>query len=107
MYGGLTEIGPAIRAAHGGGTVGYFIPGERPGGKAEWFGDFRLTDGTVTRRHTRIEDLSKDALHTGVPLAARDTGDPDTVYRRDDQGAWHGPTGVIVGAAWCLGWPSS
>jgi hypothetical protein len=100
MYGGVTEIGPAFRAVHGGGTAGYFIPGERPGGRAEWFGDFRLTDGTVTRRHTRIADLSKDALHTGVPVAARDTGDPDTVYPRDDQGAWHGPAGVIVAAAW-------
>jgi hypothetical protein len=101
---GVTEIGPALRAAHGGGTVGYFIPGQKPGGKAEWFGDFRLPDGTVTRRHTRIADLSKDTLHTGVPVAARDTGDPDSVFPRDDQGAWHGPTSVIVGAVWCLGW---
>jgi hypothetical protein len=97
---GITEIGPAIRAAHGGGTAGYFIPGPEPCGKCGWLGDFRLPDGTVTRRETHI-DLSKSALHTGVPVTARDTGDPDTVFPRSDPGAWHGPVAVLFGASWC------
>jgi hypothetical protein len=97
---GITEIGPAIGAAHGGGTIGYFIPGPAPCGKCGWLGDFRLPDGTITRRDTRI-DLGKSALHTGVPVAARDTGDPDTVFPRQDRGAWHGPVAVLFGASWC------
>lgn len=101
---GMTEIGPGIQAAHGGGTAGYFIPGQEPSGRTPWYGDFRLPGGTVTRVHAQIADLGNDQLHTGVPVPARDTGDPDFVYPRDDQGAWHGPAIVILGAAWCLGW---
>jgi hypothetical protein len=101
---GITEIGPAIQATHSGGTAGYFIPGEEPSGRNAWFGDFRLADGTVTRRHTQIADLGDPQLHTGVPVAARDTGDPDFVYPGSDQGAWHGPVNVIIGAVWALGW---
>jgi hypothetical protein len=101
---GIREIGPAIQATHGGGTAGYFIPGEEPSARGAWYGEFRLADGTVTRPQVQIADLVNPQLHTGVPIAARDTGDPDFVYPRGDQGAWHGPVNVIIAAAWALAW---
>ncbi|HEX3957415.1 MAG TPA: hypothetical protein VHZ03_12400 [Trebonia sp.] len=101
LYFGVTGIGPGLRAASGGGTVGYYIPQRETTGKgAQWYGEFRLPDGAVTRRDTGIEDVSMGALRTGVPVAARDTGYFDGVFPRDDPGAWHGPADMFAGAAW-------
>jgi hypothetical protein len=101
LYFGVTGIGPGLRAASGGGTAGYYTPQRETTGKgAQWYGEFRLPDGTVTRRDTGIEDVSMGALRTGVPVAARDTGYFDGVFPRDDPGAWHGPADMFAGAAW-------
>jgi hypothetical protein len=101
LYFGVTGIGPGLRAASGAGTAGYYIPQRETTGRgAQWYGEFRLPDGTVTRRDTGIEDVSRGALRTGVPVAARDTGYSDGVFPRDDAGAWHGPADMFAGAAW-------
>jgi len=101
LYFGVTGIGPGLRAASGGGTAGYYIPQRETTGKGgQWYGEFRLPDGAVTRRDTGIEDVSMGALRTGVPVAARDTGYLDGVFPRDDPGAWHGPADMFAGAAW-------
>jgi hypothetical protein len=101
LYFGVRGIGPGLRAASGRGTVGYYIPQRETTGKgAQWYGEFRLPDGTVTRRDTGIEDVSMGALRTGVPVAARDTGYFDGVFPGDDPGAWHGPADMFAGAAW-------
>jgi hypothetical protein len=101
LYFGVTGIGPGLRAASGGGTVGYYIPQRETTGRgAQWYGEFRLPDGTVTRRDTGIEDVSRGALRTGAPVAARDTGYFDGVFPRDDPGAWHAPADMFAGAAW-------
>lgn len=102
LYAGVTGIGPGLRATHGEGTVGYFVPTDVPGGKGAVSGNFRLPDGTVSRRDTGIEDLGKDKLHVGIPVASLDTGDPDGVFPRDDPGAWHSSAIMLVWAAWCL-----
>lgn len=101
LYVGVTGIGPGLRAAGGGGTVGYYIPQRETAGRGgQWYGEFRLPDGTVTRRDTGIEDVSRGALRTGVPVVARDTGYSDGVFPRDDPGAWHGPADMFAVAAW-------
>ena len=113
LYFAVTGLGPAIRAARGEGTAGYFIPQRETTGKgATWYGEFRLPDGTVTLRNVTIEDLPVSAMQAGVPVAARDTGyaeaafPPGTqaVFPRDDPGAWHLPANLAVTAAWFYAW---
>ena len=98
---GAAEIGPGIRAARGGGTAGYYIPQHESTGKgARWHGEFRLPDGTVIIQDAGIQDVSPGALRAGVPVAARDTGDANGVFPRDDPGAWHSPAAFLAAAAW-------
>jgi hypothetical protein len=113
LYFAVTGLGPAIRAARGEGTLGYFIPQQETTGKgATWYGEFRLPDGTITLRNVNIEDLPVSAMQAGVPVAARDTGyseatfPPGTqaVFPRDDPGAWHLPANLAVVAAWSYVW---
>ena len=113
LYSAVTEFGPAIRAARGEGTVGYFIPQREATGKgATWYGEFRLPDGTVTLRNVSIEDLPVSAMQAGVPVAARDTGYAEAtflpgtpaVFPRDDPGAWRFPASLAVMGAWFYGW---
>jgi hypothetical protein len=105
LYQAVTRLGPAVQAAHGGRTAGYFIPQRETTGRgAAWYGEFRLPDGDVTRRDVGIQDLPVSAVHAGVPVAARDTGDPAGVYPRDDPGAWHYPADVAVMTGWFYGW---
>jgi hypothetical protein len=42
LYFGVTQIGPGLRAASGGGIVGYYIPQRETTGRgAQWYGEFR------------------------------------------------------------------
>jgi hypothetical protein len=105
LYFAVTGLGPALRAARGEGTAGYFIPQRETTGKgATWYGEFRLPDGTVTRRNVSIEDLPVSGMQAGVPVAARDTGDPEGIFPRKDPGAWHLPANLAVMAGWSYGW---
>jgi hypothetical protein len=113
LYFAVTGLGPAIRAARGEGTLGYFIPQRETTGKgATWYGEFRLPDGTVTLRNVNIEDFPVSAMQAGVPVAARDTGyfeatfppGPQSVFPRNDPGAWHLPANMAVTAAWFYAW---
>jgi hypothetical protein len=113
LYFAVTGLGPAIRAARGEGTLGYFLPQRETTGKgATWYGEFRLPDGTVTLRNASIEDLPVSAMQAGVPVAARDTGHPEAtfppgpqaVFPRNDPGAWHLPANLAVMAAWSYAW---
>lgn len=113
MYFAITELGPAIAAAHGEGTPGYFIPQRETTGRgATWYGEFRLPDGTVTIRDASIEDVSVSAMRVGVPVAARATGPaqadfpPGTqaVFPRDDPGAWHLPANMAIMGGWSWAW---
>lgn len=98
---GGAEIGPAVRAASGDGTAGYYIPQHQSTGRgALWSGEFRLPDGTVLIQDTGILDVSPGTLRAGVPVAARDTGNGNGVYPRDDPYAWHGPAAFLATAAW-------
>lgn len=101
LYNGVTDLGPGLRAASDTGTVGYFIPQtETADSGTLWYGEFRLPAGAVMLRDTTMNDLSKDSMHAGVPVPARDAGGPDGVYPRDDPGAWHSAADLIPAAAW-------
>jgi hypothetical protein len=113
LYFTVTGLGPAIRAARGEGTIGYFIPQRETTGRgATWYGEFRLPDGTVILRNASIEDLPASAMQSGVPVAARDPGNSEAafppgtqaVFPRDDPGAWHLPANLAVMAAWFYAW---
>lgn len=105
LYSAVAGLGPAIRAARGDGTAGYFTPQRETTGRgATWYGEFRLPDGTVALRNVSIEDLSVSQLQAGVPVAARDSGYSGNVFPRDDPGAWHGPASVLIMACWFYAW---
>lgn len=100
VYGGAVGLGPAIQAARGAGTVGYFIPhSESCGRSCSWTGNFRLPDGSVTRRNVRLYDATASAVKAGVPVAARDTGG-DGVFPRADPGAWGNWTVLVYEGCW-------
>ncbi|MCL2582383.1 MAG: hypothetical protein FWE35_08000 [Streptosporangiales bacterium] len=87
---GIAELGPALQAAHGGGTDGYYIPQSEScdKGQCTWSGEFRLPDGTITRRNVNLRDAAS-TMPAGTPVAALDTGANGTVFLRDDPGAWN------------------
>jgi hypothetical protein len=112
IYQNLTALGPAVRASHGEGTAGYYIPQSQCGGRA-WcsrLGEFRLPDGTVTRRVVDLIDAGVvgrndpgTTVQVGVPVPAIDTGVSDGVFPRDDPGAWNAPasrgiSGILLAA---------
>jgi hypothetical protein len=113
LYFAVTALGPSIRAGRGEGTIGYFIPQQETTGRgAAWYGEFRLPDGTVTVRNASIEDLAASAVHSGVPVPARDPGSSEAtfppgtqaVFPRRDPGAWHLPVNLAVMAVWSYAW---
>jgi hypothetical protein len=100
VYTGATGLGPAIRAARGVGSVGYFIPRSQSCGRScSWTGNFRLPDGTVARRNVVLYDASVSAVKAGVPVAARDSGGHG-VFPRHDPGAWGTSTLLVYGGVW-------
>jgi hypothetical protein len=113
LYFTVTGLGPSIRAARGEGTIGYFIPQQETTGRGPaWYGQFRLPDGTVLARSASIVDVPASAVHSGVPVPARDPGNAEAdfppgtqaVFPRDDPGAWHLPADLAVWAAWSYAW---
>jgi len=92
VFEGATSLGPAIQASHGQGTQGSFVPQDEvcTRGGCTWFGDFRRTDGTVTRRGVSYPGYA-DSLRAGEAVPALDTGDPEQVFPRHDTLAWRWP----------------
>lgn len=104
---GLAGVRPALRAAEGAGTAGFFVPRSEACGKScTWYGDFRLPDGLVTLRNVTLADAGA-AVAVGVPVSARDTGGNGTVYPRHDPSGWAGPMiefvmGVLISALFLI-----
>lgn len=103
LFAGIQGSGPGLRAAYGRGAVGYYVPQRETAGTrwsaSTWYGEFRLPDGTVTRRDVIIHDVSAGALRAGVPVAARDVGGSYGIFPREDPGAWQGAViGFLVAA---------
>jgi hypothetical protein len=86
---------PDVRAARGGGVTGTFTLTEPDGcdrfeppkQRCGWFGDFRSDDGKTVHIRMYLEGLPSTA-QVGDTVAAREVGDPKTVYRADDRDTW-------------------
>jgi hypothetical protein len=90
-------IGPAVSAARGHGTRGYFVARtercDRNG--CSWRGLFRLPGGQVTRRGVSFFG-SESGMHAGNVVPALDTGDPVGVFPRHGDKSWLAD--LVVGA---------
>jgi hypothetical protein len=83
------SIGPAISAAQGHGTRGYFVAQYescRQHG-CTWSGEFRLPDGQVTRNDVGF-DGSYASMRVGSVVPALDTGDFSNVFPRHGSKNW-------------------
>jgi hypothetical protein len=104
VFEGATSLGPGIRASHGQGTQGYFVPQDKEcGGRGgcTWYGDFRRPDGTVTRRGVHYDGYA-DSLQAGRAVPALDTGDPAQVFPRHDTLSWRWPVMKLAGGAFLI-----
>ena len=105
-------VGPALRAADGAGTRGYFVPQSKTCAKSSctWYGEFRLPDGRVARGNVTIADTASGDLQAGTPVAAVDVGDGDisnggsgVVFPAHDPGAWSSTvTELVLSACWSI-----
>jgi len=94
---GAVQFGPALAAAAGHGTAGYFVAEVESCGKygCEWTGNFVAPDGRVTLRSVGFKG-PHGTLYRGDRLAALDTGDPSSVYARHGSRDWIGALAAIV-----------
>jgi hypothetical protein len=96
---GGPEIGPAVSAAQGDGIHGFFVARSQNCSSwpdaCTWSGDFRLTNGTITR--TTVEFVGSDpGIRAGSAVRAIDTGNPSSVYLVNGSGQWLGPAGELT-----------
>lgn len=94
---GATQLGPALAAAEGHGTAGYFVAGAEKcyQGRCGWTGNFVAPDGRVTRRNVGFRGPHR-SLYPGVRLAALDTGDAADVYARHGSRDWMADLALVV-----------
>jgi hypothetical protein len=94
---GAIGLGPALAAAEGHGTTGYFVAEFQNCNKSDcgWSGNFMTSDGQVTRLNVGFQG-PHGTLHAGDRLAALDTGDPSGVYARHGSRDWIGDLAAIV-----------
>jgi hypothetical protein len=101
---GAEDIGPALDAAGGHGTRGFFVAEVYScyHRSCNWTGNFELPDGQITLRNVSFDGPHGD-LHRGSMVPAIDTGGPGTVFARSGSTAWIRDLGVIIVAAIGLG----
>ena len=90
VYMGLS-IGPALSAAQGHGTRGYFVAQTQSCDRHDctWSGEFMLQGGQVTR-HGVTFDGSYPGMRAGSVVPALDTGDFSGVFPRHGSASWFG-----------------
>jgi hypothetical protein len=94
------DFGPALAAAEGHGTAGYFVAEtERcAADTCSWAGDFVTPDGRVTLRNVHFSG-HQGTLYQGARLAALYTGSRSEVYARNGSRRWIGDlAGLVLGA---------
>jgi hypothetical protein len=95
---GAIEFGPALAAAEGHGTAGYFVAEVENCNKSRcgWTGNFVVPDGRVTLRKVGFMG-PHGTLYRGDRLAALDAGDPaGAVYARHGSRDWIADLASIV-----------
>jgi hypothetical protein len=94
---GAIQFGPALAAAEGHGTAGYFVAEVEncEKGRCGWTGNFVAPDGRVTLRNVGFMG-PHGTLYRGARLAALDTGDGAEVYARHGSHDWMADLAFIV-----------
>lgn len=94
---GASQFGPALAAAGGHGTAGYFVAEAEncDKGRCGWTGNFVAPDGQVTLRNVGFMG-PHGTLYRGARLAALDSGDADEVYARHGSRDWMADLAFIV-----------
>jgi hypothetical protein len=104
---GSVTIGPAVSAAEGHGTHGYFtarfVACHRRSG-CEWKGDFaRSRGGPATRTDLEYKGHLPSNVHDGLAVPAIDTGAPYEVFQPGNWTGWLSALGLILlGLVWVL-----
>jgi len=81
-------LGPAISAAAGHGTAGYFVAqNEVCQHSCLWKGEFELPDGQVTRVGVEYGG-DESGMHAGTKVQALDTGAVFLVFARHGDNSW-------------------
>jgi hypothetical protein len=98
------SIGPAIGAAQGHGTRGFFVAQSESCGRhgCTWSGEFRLPDGQVTRNDVGFEG-SYASMQVGSVVPALDAGDFSNVFPRHGSINWLIELAVGVFAIFLIG----
>ncbi len=93
------QFGPALAAAEGRGTAGYFVAETENCSKdgCFWSGNFVASDGRVTLRNVGFMG-PHGTFYQGARFAALDTGDTARVYARHGSRDWMADlAGIVVG----------
>jgi hypothetical protein len=89
LDGGITTLGPALRASHGQGARGKFIAETLNCGRhsCSWNGNFALPNGTVTLSNVSFNASTRD-MSAGQSVPALDAGDTSMVFPINDGTQW-------------------
>jgi hypothetical protein len=104
---GISEMGPAVRAAEGHGRPGTLHVTSRQCGRACVLrGDFVSDDGSVVRWNVEYFGAAPRGTVVGDQVGAIDTGG-DEVFQRSGSRHWvidvlFVLTGLLAGGSWCL-----
>lgn len=88
---GLTDLGPAVDAAHGRGALGTFRVTSRlckSSSNCTLYGDFTSDDGAIRREYMLWIDGATAKVNVGDDLRALDTGDRSGVFRPSGSRHW-------------------
>jgi hypothetical protein len=101
LVGGVSTIGPAIRASHNQGTRGSFVAvTEHCGRGCSWDGNFVLPDGSVLLRNVSF-NAGTGEMSAGQSVAGLDTGDTSVVFPTKDSTQWLTQTfEIAIGVIW-------
>jgi hypothetical protein len=97
LVAGAIRFGPALAAAEGRGTAGYFVAETENCSKdgCSWTGNFVAPDGRVTLRNVDFSG-PHGTLYRGARFAAIDAGDSARVYARHGSRDWMTDLAYIV-----------
>ena len=110
LVAGTIQFGPALGAAQGHATAGYFVAETENCSKdgCNWTGNFVAPDGQVTLRNVGFIG-PHGTLYRGARLAALETGDTAKVYAAHGSRDWMADlAGIVFGVigfslwAWCV-----
>ncbi|HEY4464522.1 MAG TPA: hypothetical protein VGN41_17780 [Streptosporangiaceae bacterium] len=97
IVGGI-DLEPAYAAAHGYGTLGYFIAVRADVCKhppyCTWTGTFTSDNGQDFRQNVQLDGTWN--LGTGLRILALDSGDPGVVFPRTGTGLWRQDLGRLA-----------